>query len=256
MWRIARWIESNFSLLRSKIRELHPVHWASLQTLLRHLSLVSAHSAKNGMTAKKLAEKFYYPVLRGNESVQDDVSTQARCISSSQCNFVFKRILPKELVMEDLIQNAHTLFEERRFSSPSAFSLRVSVAGALSAVTHGASSQSPEAPRPTEPQTPSTLPGLSLLQTPTEDVETAEDTQGARGTSKAVEVLSNNAPQGDVSPLPTSVAEWRLQVHQPEARPQPALTIPQSPTGSVLSSSLDFLRSSATSLQTREPYSQ
>ena len=208
------------------------------------------------MTAKKLAEKFYYPVLRGNEFVQDGVSTQARCINSSQCNFVFKRILPKELVMEGLIQNAHTLFEERRFSSPSAFSLRVSVAGALSAVTHGASSQSPEAPRPAEPQTPSPGRGLSLLQTPMGVVETTEGTQGARG-SKAVEVLSNNTPQGGLSPLPTSVAEWRHQVRQPEEHPQPALTIPQSPTGSVLSSSLDFMRSSATSSQTtREPYSQ
>jgi len=74
------------------------------------------------------------------------------------------------------------------------------------------------------------------------------DTQGAGGT-KVVEVSSNNRPQG-VHHMITSVAEWRLQVSQPEEHPQPRLAIPQRPPETVLSSTSDFTLSSATSLQT------
>ncbi len=87
MWRIARWIESNFSLLRSKIRELHPVHRASLQTLLRHLFIVSTHSDKNGMTVKELSNVFCMSVVRGDKYLEDGVSMKACCVNSCQCNF-------------------------------------------------------------------------------------------------------------------------------------------------------------------------
>jgi hypothetical protein len=64
---VAKYTENDFSLLRSKIHELYPVHRASLEALLRHLSLVASHSDKNEMTVEALAAKFRYSVFRGNE---------------------------------------------------------------------------------------------------------------------------------------------------------------------------------------------
>ncbi|KAI9460478.1 Rho GTPase activation protein [Lactarius psammicola] len=96
----AKYTENDFSLLRSKIRELHPVHRASLGALLRHLLRVSSHSDKNAMTVEALATRFSYTVLRtGNAVLQGGVDV-------------------KKLVMEDLIQNAHALFDERPSPSP------------------------------------------------------------------------------------------------------------------------------------------
>ncbi len=79
MSRIARYTENDFSLLRSKIRELHPVHKASLQAFLRHLLRVASHSDKNGTTVGALAARFRYGVLRGNEVLQDGVHVKACC---------------------------------------------------------------------------------------------------------------------------------------------------------------------------------
>ncbi|KAH8989334.1 Rho GTPase activation protein [Lactarius hatsudake] len=85
----ARYIENDCSVLRSKIRELHPVHWASLGVLLRHLFRVSSHSDKNAMSVEALAVQFRYSVFRGNAILEGG-----------------------QLVMEDLIQNAPTLFDD------------------------------------------------------------------------------------------------------------------------------------------------
>ncbi len=107
--------------------------------------------------------------------------------------------------------------------------------------------------RPTTTLTPllSPLLGLPSSQTLTEGVETTTQEQvvpEARGT-KVVETLANSTPAEVVSVPTTSVAEWRL--HQSRLPPQPeAVTIPQSPPESALSSTSDFPLSSATSLQT------
>ncbi|KAI9432863.1 Rho GTPase activation protein [Lactarius psammicola] len=90
----ARYTENDFSLLRSRIRELHPVHRASLGALLRHLLRVASHSDENEMTVEVLAIWFHLPVLRGTQVSRDGVDV-------------------KTLVMEDLIRNAHNLFDER-----------------------------------------------------------------------------------------------------------------------------------------------
>jgi len=96
----ARYTETDFPLLRSKIRELHPVHRTSLGTLLRHLLRVSSHSDKNAMTVEALATRFNYIVLRtGNAVLPGGVDL-------------------KKHVMEDLIRNVQTLFDERPSSSP------------------------------------------------------------------------------------------------------------------------------------------
>ena len=76
---IARYTENDCSLLRSKIRALHPVHRASLEALLRHLLRVASHSDTNGMTVKSLALAFRGAVLRGKAVVQDGVNVKARC---------------------------------------------------------------------------------------------------------------------------------------------------------------------------------
>ena len=81
MLRIALHTETEFSLLRSKIRELHPVHRASLEALLRHLLRVASHLDKNEMTVEALATEFRYGVLRGSK-VKDGVNSKARCINA------------------------------------------------------------------------------------------------------------------------------------------------------------------------------
>ncbi|KAH8986374.1 Rho GTPase activation protein [Lactarius akahatsu] len=97
----ASYTENDCSVLRSRIRELHPVHRASLGFLLRHLLRVSSHSDSNAMTVGALAGQFCYTVFRGNPVLKDGVHA-------------------KKLVMEDLIHNAHTLFDE--FPPQSSFS--------------------------------------------------------------------------------------------------------------------------------------
>jgi hypothetical protein len=82
MRRIDEYNNNNLSLLRWKIRELHPVHRASLRALLRHLFLVASHSDNNAATVKTLSFLFYRHVL-GFYSVTDDGGqiVKARCIN-------------------------------------------------------------------------------------------------------------------------------------------------------------------------------
>ena len=72
--------EDNFSLLRSKIRGLRPVHRASLEALLRHLLTVASHSDKNRMTVKELAYHFYICVLGYDIKTEGGNYLKARCI--------------------------------------------------------------------------------------------------------------------------------------------------------------------------------
>ena len=76
---IASYTENDCSLFRSKIRELHPAHRASLGALLQHLLRVASHSDKNSMTVEALTSQFRYAVLRGDAVVQDGVHVKARC---------------------------------------------------------------------------------------------------------------------------------------------------------------------------------
>ncbi|KAH9010250.1 hypothetical protein EDB84DRAFT_1406552 [Lactarius hengduanensis] len=262
----ARYTANDFLLLRSKIRKLHPVQRASLGAFMRHLLRVAAHSDKNAMTVRALATLFRYHVLRGNEVLQD----------------VFQLIPSKTLVMEDLIQNAYTLFDEHPSPPPDA-------AEPTSTFTYGSLFLTPELPQaevqamgsttrrrpeflggaPTSAQpsfsslpsdtaveshlTPSPTPLLSPLlgfpssqQTLTEMTMQEPVTPEVRGT-KAVEGLANSPPAEVVSIPPTSVAEWRLRL---PPHPEP-LTIPQGPPESMPCTASDVPISSATSLQTR-----
>ena len=83
MSRIDKYTKDNFSLLRSKIRELHPVHRASLKALLRHLLKVASHSDKNGMTVETLSSHLCGYILGFNTVTADGIHVKARHIDLS-----------------------------------------------------------------------------------------------------------------------------------------------------------------------------
>ncbi|KAI9512277.1 hypothetical protein F5148DRAFT_1163734 [Russula earlei] len=95
---------NDFVVLRSKIRRLPGVHRASLKALVEHLSRVASRADGNKMDAKNLAIVFSPVVFGEDEILQGDLlSVQPM----------------KDSVMEDLIENAHTLFDDRLLlSSP------------------------------------------------------------------------------------------------------------------------------------------
>ncbi|KAN0140322.1 hypothetical protein V8E53_002218 [Lactarius tabidus] len=263
--------KNNFSLLRSKILEQDPVHRASLEALLRHLLHVASHSDKNGMTVKTLSSQFCQYIL-GTDPV-------------------FQGIHVKAPVLEDLIQNAHTLFDERSSQTPVVPSSYV--AETESTLTHGSLFLSPEMPESVDVQatgsssrhrpeivdgastrssfssfpsdaspesrlTPppidllSPLLGLSSSKTLTEGVETTTQ-EGLFPEARSTEAIAlPNSTPADVVPLPAPTSVAEWRLHQSQLPPDPeALRIPQSPPESVLSSTSDFPLSSATSLQTR-----
>ena len=188
--------------------------------------------------------------------------------------------------MQDLIKNAHTLFDEcpsqsvplppsnvaettppytheSLYLSPelphSATQHRLGLVGGIPTSSQLSFSSSPSDAttnsRPTPPPITllSPLMGLSSSKTFTEGLETT--TQGlvvpkARARTAVETLPSSTPPDAEYIPAPTSVVEWRLQ--QSRFTPDPeAGTMPQSPPSSVLSSASDFPLSSATSLQTR-----
>ena len=287
---IAKYIENDCSLLRSKIRALHPVHKASLEALLRHLLRVASHSDKNGMTVGSLAAEFHGRVLRGSPFLQDGVNVKARC----DYFLYFLRLIPsKSLVMEDLIRNAHTLFDEEPSLSPSIPSPHVTETA--STCTYDSLSFSPELPQSGEIQatgstarhnpdlvvgipasiqsyfssspsdatvenrlTPppitllSPLLGLLSSKTLTEGVETTMQERVIPNArgASAVETLPDSTPP-DVVSLPVPTSVAEWRLHQSRLSPLPeALSMPPNPPESVLSSMSDFPLSSATSLQT------
>ena len=192
----------------------------------------------------------------------------------------FRLISSQTLVMEDLIRNVHTLFDERPSPLPSVFPYNV--AETASAYTQGSLFLSPEIPNPNTQHHPGLLDGLPTstqssfsslpvdpamesLRTPsppellspllglpssktlTEEVETPTQEQvipEVRGL-KEMERLANSNPAEVVSNPLSFVTEWRS--HQSRLPPHPtALAIPQSSPESMS----DFQLSSATSLQT------
>jgi hypothetical protein len=283
---IAKYAENDFSLLRTKIRELHPVHRASLGALLRHLLLVASHSDNNDMTVEKLAANFRQVVLRGNEVRQDGV--YIKVIYASSTSFTFFQLISLEgLVLEDLIRNVHTLFDDQPSTSlpvpspaaettstfPSGSFLstelprpsevdaivgsgtgRPGLVSVTRTLAHSSFSSLPSdvalasrlAPSQTGPQL-----GLSSSNILVEGVETNSQeqvTHEVRGTeAMEPEALANRPPPEVVSLPPTSVTEWRLRQSQLPSHPE-AVTTPQSPPESVLSCTSDLALSSVTSL--------
>jgi hypothetical protein len=77
---IVKYIKNTFSLLRSKIRELHPVYTATLEALLQHLLRVASHSDKNGMTVNVLSTQFCKYVLGLDKITTNGVHVKARYV--------------------------------------------------------------------------------------------------------------------------------------------------------------------------------
>ena len=77
---VDEYTKNNFSLIRSKIHELHPVHRASLEILLRHLLRILRHSDKNGVTVEELSTRFCHYVLGGYGFWDRDINLKVRCI--------------------------------------------------------------------------------------------------------------------------------------------------------------------------------
>ena len=63
-------------------------------------------------------------------------------------------------------------------------------------------------------------------------------------------IPSPDVPEITSQVVPSSVAEWRLQIPSRLPLQPDAQTVPQTPTESVVSSNSDYSHSSATSLQT------
>jgi hypothetical protein len=261
---VASFTENNFSLLRSKIFDLHLVCRESLGALLRHLSRVASHSDKNGMGVEVLATRFCYPVLHGSEVLDGFINAKARCIDLNFSIEFFQLIPPKRLVMNDLIQNVHALFDEPTPSSPvssnvtettptthpydSLFSSSELRQSTISTSAQLSSSSLPSVAA-TDCSRTSSLTGLLSPKTLTDGVEMSMQEQVIPKV-RGVETLGNSEPAKVVAVPLTSVTEWRLQ--QSQLSPQPeGLTIPQNPPESMLSSTSDVPFSSATSLQTR-----
>jgi hypothetical protein len=193
--------------------------------------------------------------------------------------------------MEDLIQNAHALFDERpsqsspvplsdvtetksthtygSFLSPelpqsavvqatgSTSRHRPGVVDGLPASTQSSFSSLPSDASPESRFTPlpsdllSPLLGLSSSKTLTEGVETEEQLIPEARCAEVIRTFPNSTPP-DVFPLPGPTSVAEWQLHQSRLPPDPeALTIPQSPPESILSNTSEFPLSSATSLQTR-----
>ncbi|KAH9068259.1 hypothetical protein EDB83DRAFT_2314746 [Lactarius deliciosus] len=240
----AKYTENDFSLLRSVIRELPPVHRETLGELSRHLHLVAVHSDKNGMTAKALGSQFCYAVFRGSTVVEGYDS-----------------------LMEDLIQNPHTLFDDPISPSPppsthagprfSTISYSSLFANTIFAEPHAIGSEGSASARSssiivpsissvelsTPPRLPNFLPspllGLSPLETPTDGRDPPEPEQfipEVRGSS-AITTLPRTLP-----PF-ISATKQQLSQQGPDLQEQ---TICHSPQNSLRSSSAFRPASSAT----------
>ncbi|KAI9433264.1 hypothetical protein H4582DRAFT_2101673 [Lactarius indigo] len=230
----ARYTENDCSVLRSKIRELHPIHRASLEAVLQHLLLVASHSDKNTMTVKALAGQFCYTILRGNAVLEGN-----------------------KLVMEDLIQNAHILFDERTVTSPcGSFSSpklsRPAQVGSTTQYRTGLVGGTPTSAQSSFSTSHSDTPaeGLSSSQTLKEGVETTTQEKAIPG-AQAVETLLNGSPPEAASLPPTSAAEWWLP-HPGLHQHAEASTTPPSRPESVLSSTSDFSLCTTSSLSGAE----
>ncbi|KAN0140259.1 hypothetical protein V8E53_002155 [Lactarius tabidus] len=184
-------------------------------------------------------------------------------------------------VMEDLIQNAHTLFDEGPsqpspvpssnveetmstdtysllfFSSEWPESAEVQAMASTSRHRPGLVDGIPTSTRPSfssfpSPESRFTLPPIDLNLTEGVETTTQERRMPKGAGTEAIRTSPNSTPPDVISrPAATSVTEWRLQLLRTPPHPE-ALRRLQSPLASesILSSTSNFLRSSATSLQT------
>ncbi|KAI1795531.1 RhoGAP-domain-containing protein [Ganoderma leucocontextum] len=108
--RIDEHITDNFSLLRSRIRQLPPSHQATLwQALVEHLARVASRSNKNKMDSKNLATIFGSMIF-GEDEMPNGTDTLVATPSW------------KDTLMEDLLMYAHIVFQQSDCNSASSSS--------------------------------------------------------------------------------------------------------------------------------------
>ncbi|XP_006454596.1 hypothetical protein AGABI2DRAFT_182564 [Agaricus bisporus var. bisporus H97] len=95
---------NNFMLLRSKMRRLPSIHQATFRALVEHLMRVVSCREKNKMDAKNLA------IVFGGMIFGDDELPKGGDLLAVQTT--------KDSLFEDLIMNAHALFEEQGYQLP------------------------------------------------------------------------------------------------------------------------------------------
>ena len=97
------------------MRRLPSVHLAVLKAVIEHLARVVAFSERNKMDAKNLAIVFGYVIFGEDELPKggDLLSMQIGKVRQSRSNLVPKPIIPQDTLLEDLISNAHIIFDER-----------------------------------------------------------------------------------------------------------------------------------------------
>ena len=172
---------------------------------------------------------------------------------------VFQLIPPQRPVMEDLIQNAQTLFDERPYQPPPVPSF--DAAETTSADTDGSFFLSPKFPQAAEIQAT----GSASRHRPGIVDGIHASTQCSSFPSDGAVVNRFAPPQTALmrplrGPSSSKVLTERVETTTQEARGTKgksralphleALRIPQSPPESIVSSTSDFAHSSATSLQT------
>jgi hypothetical protein len=96
------------------MRRLPPVHFAVLKAVIEHLARVAALS-ENKMDAKNLAIVFGWVIFGEDELPMggDLLSVQTGKVRRSRVNLIPKRITSQDTLLEDIISNAHIIFNER-----------------------------------------------------------------------------------------------------------------------------------------------
>ncbi|KAI0085663.1 hypothetical protein BDY19DRAFT_964989 [Irpex rosettiformis] len=197
---------NNFQVLRSKIRRLPPVHQATLAAIVEHLAKVASHQDKNKMDPKNLA------IVFGGVIFGDDEMPKGGDLLSVQSL--------KDTLMEDLINNANTLFQSN--ASPP---LPPAPAGEpVPALSYGSQhtrlAEIPP-PLPPRPQSPSVRRTHSLSVSPSPD----RKLQGNGATARAghASTLSSEDFTPQLPPRPTN------SIH-PSLRAGPLSSQPRQPS--------------------------
>ncbi len=96
------------------MRRLPPVHFAVLKAVVEHLARVAAIS-ENKMDAKNLAIVFGGVIFGEDELPKggDLLSMQTGKVRQSRVNLIPKPITSQDTLLEDIISNAHIIFNER-----------------------------------------------------------------------------------------------------------------------------------------------
>ncbi|KAF8272362.1 hypothetical protein EI94DRAFT_1776950 [Lactarius quietus] len=217
---------NDFVVLRSKIRRLPSVHRVLLKALVEHLSRIASHADRNKMDGKNLAIVFGPVVFGEDEIPQGDLLNLQPA---------------KDSVMEDLIENAQTLFDER--VPPSSPPLPPTPGGEpVPVATYGSSHTMVTLPPPGEaqvadftPQLPprpansihpsarSNPPILQVAADPAEQLARGKVVTGRGSTEVADETLYDQSHLL-ISPLVESASEQRQQGVAVESVPNTPLT--------------------------------